>query len=320
MISVLKSAAVAVVALAGLTLSPSANAADAPTVAERLGYKATDRLLIIHADDAGMCHSVNVATIDAMEKGAVTCASIMVPCPWMPEIAEYCRNHPNADFGLHLTLTAEWQNYRWRPVVPIPEAPGLVDEQGFLHHEVPDVLMHAKPAEIEKEVRAQIARAKEFGIKPTHVDSHMGTLFMGPYYPVYTSVAKDTGIMPMLPYPTTARIAQAKMFGFDAVATHKKLAKEGFVFLDMLSETSKGDTLEERRSFYMDVIKNLKPGVTEIIVHLSLNDEEAKHITNSWQTRYNEYKIFGDPKTRAYIESLGIKLIGYKELSKIAFK
>jgi chitin disaccharide deacetylase len=306
--------------LAGALFCSTTRDASAQSVAERLGYKATDRLLIIHADDAGMCHSVNVATINAMEKGAVTCASIMVPCPWMPEIAEYCRNHPDADFGLHLTLTAEWQNYRWRPVVPIPEAPGLVDEQGFLHHEVPDVLGHAKPAEIEKEVRAQITRARAFGIKPTHVDSHMGTLFMGPYYPVYTRVSREMGVMPMLPYPTRERIAQAKLFGFDAQATYKQLAEQGYVFLDILSETGKGDTLEQRRAYYMDVIKNLKPGVTEIIVHLCLNDDEAKHITNSWQTRYNEYLIFSDPKTRAYIESLGIKLIGYKELSKIAWK
>ncbi len=292
----------------------------AQTLAEKLGYKATDKILIIHADDAGMCHSVNVATINAMEKGSVTCASIMVPCPWMPEIADYCKSHPDSDFGLHLTLTSEWHFYRWRPVTPVPEAPGLVDEEGFLHHEVEDVLAHAKPAEIEKEVRAQIDRARAFGIKPTHVDSHMGTLFMGPYYPIYTRVSKETGIMPMLPSPTPARIAQAKLFGFDAVSTYKVLAKQGFVFLDTLAETAEGDTLEARRAYYYNLFKNLKPGITEIIVHLSLDDEEVKHVMNAWKARWNEYQIFTDPKTKELLDSLNIKRIGYRELSKLAFK
>ncbi len=304
-----------------LTLSAMAqpNASPGKTLAERLGYKATDKLLILHADDVGMCHSVNVATTEAMEKGVVTCASIMIPCPWMPEIAAYCRAHPDADFGLHLTLTSEWQTYRWRPVTPITEVPGLVDKEGFLPRTVEEVAAHSNPAEVEKEIRAQIERAKAFGIKPTHVDSHMGTLFVGPFLPVYTKVAKAMGIVPMLMKPTPERIEQGKLLRIDPVKMEKDLSPQGYVFLDMLNESVKGDTLEARRDFIYNLLKTLKPGVTEIIVHLILNDDEAKHITNSWQNRYNEYLIMTDPKTRQLIESLGIKLIGYKELSKIAF-
>ena len=269
--------------------------AQTKTLAERLGYKATDKLLIIHADDVGMCHSVNVATIQAMEKGVVTCASIMVPCPWMPEIAAYCREHPNADFGLHLTLTSEWQYYRWRPVTPITEVPGLLDKEGFLPHEVEEVVAQAKPAEVEKELRSQIARARAFGIRPTHIDSHMGTLFTGPFYGVYTKVAKEAGVMPMLLYPTSARIQEAKGLGIDAEKSYEELLKEGFVFLDILRESAEGKTLETRRKYYYDLFQNLKPGVTEIIVHLSLNDEEVKHIMGAWEARWNEFQIFTDP-------------------------
>src|SRR5262249_15379772 len=150
--------------------------------------------------------------------------------------------------------------------------------------------------------------------------SHMGTLFTAPYYPVYTQVGKETGIMPMLLSPTPERIAQAKTLGMDAQAWYDRLTKEGFVHLDVLSETASGDTLETRRQHYYDKIRQLKPGVTEFIVHLILNDEEAKHITNSWQARWNEYQIMTDPKTRELIASLGIRLIGYKELSKLAFQ
>lgn len=310
------------VILAAWILASSAVAQTAPrTLAERLGYKATDRLLLIHADDVGMCHSVNMATIQAMEKGVVTCASIMVPCPWMPEIAAYCREHPGADFGLHLTLTSEWKYYRWRPVVPIDQVPGLLDSEGFMHHSEVDTARRATPAEVEKEIRAQIERARAFGIKPTHIDSHMGTLFAGPFYPVYTRVGLETGLMPMLPHPTPDRILQAKtVFGFDALATHNEMKKQNFVFLDYLKESAEGKTLEARREHYYNALRNLKPGVTEFIVHLSLNDEEIRNITGNWEARWNEYQIFTDPKTRELIDSLGIKLIGYKDLMKLAFK
>jgi predicted glycoside hydrolase/deacetylase ChbG (UPF0249 family) len=290
------------------------------TLAERLGYKATDRLLIIHADDAGMCHSVNAATIQAMEKGVVTCASIMVPCPWMPEIAAYCREHPEADFGLHLTLTSEWKYYRWRPVTPISEVPGLLDAEGFLPRSVEETVLKAKPEEVEKELRNQIARARAFGIKPTHVDSHMGTLFTGKFMPAYVKVAKEAGLLPMLMRPTPQRIEQGKLLGIDPVKIEQELAPQGYVFLDMLHETIKGDSLEARREFIYNLLRNLKPGVTEIITHLAMDDEESRHIMYSWKARYHEFLIFTDPKTRELINALGIKLIGYKDLMKLAYK
>jgi predicted glycoside hydrolase/deacetylase ChbG (UPF0249 family) len=291
------------------------------TLAERLGYKATDRLLLIHADDAGMCHSVNVATIQAMERGVVTTASIMVPCPWMPEIAAYCRAHPEKDFGLHLTLTSEWEYYRWRPVTPIDKVPGLIDGEGFLHRSEVDAAKRGSPAEVERELHAQIDRARQFGIQPTHIDSHMGTLFAKPFYPVYTRVGRATGLMPMVLYPTPERIAQGRsVFGIDAVASYNALRKQNFVFLDSLKENAEGKTLETRRAHYYDALRNLQPGVTEFIVHLSLDDDEIRHITHSWETRWNEYQILTDPRTRALIDSLGIILIGYRELSRLAFK
>lgn len=140
------------------------------TLQEKLGYPKTTKLLIIHADDIGVSHSENTATITALEKGSVSSGSIMVPCPWMPEIAAYASSHPNLDLGLHLTLTAEWKQYKWGPVLPRTEVPSLVDNKGFFPDNTGDVGKNAKPAEIEKELRAQVERAKQFGIDPTHFE------------------------------------------------------------------------------------------------------------------------------------------------------
>ncbi len=301
-----------------LLAAPTFAAAQESSLVERLGHPKEAKLLILHADDVGMCHSVNVATTRAMEQGVVSSASIMVPCPWMPEIARYCREHPTADFGLHLTLTSEWQHYRWRPVTPIGEVPGLLDAEGFIHRSVEGTLLKASAEEVEKEIRNQILRARQFGIEPTHVDSHMGTLFTGKFFNTYLKVAKEQKVMPMLPAAVSPdRTAVNRLTGLDPTRAMADARKQGFIVLDLLNTGEPGNTLEERRDNYYKLLRGLKPGVTEIIVHLSMDDEEIRNITGNWRARWNEFQIFTDPKTRELIDSLGIKLVGYRELAKL---
>src|SRR5258706_4683975 len=141
------------------------------SLAEQLGYPPNTNLLIVHADDLGVTHSVNAASIKALESGAVNSASIMVPCPWFPEIADYAKSHPELDFGLHLTLTSERVYYRWGPVAPADKVPSLVDKNGYFHHDwSPETRIDPREAEIE--LRAQIDRAYAMGVKPTHLESH----------------------------------------------------------------------------------------------------------------------------------------------------
>ncbi len=176
--------------------------AQRPNTAQQLGYGPNDKLLIIHADDVGMSHAVNVATIEAFKKGLVTSGSIMVPCPWFREIAAYARQHPELDFGLHLTLTSEWKHHRWGPVAPINQVPGLLDEEGFMWRSERQTAAKATAAEIETELRAQIERALAFGIKPTHLDTHMGTLYTRKdYFEVYKKLGKEYGIPVMVMRP-----------------------------------------------------------------------------------------------------------------------
>src|SRR5689334_7116565 len=162
--------------LAVLLLSASVVNAQ-QTLAERLGYPRDAKLVIIHADDLGMAHSVNAATTKAFETGLVNSGSIMVPCPWLTEIAAYARANPQADLGLHLTLTSEWTNLRWGPVVSKDRVSSLLDKDGYLRLTESEAAQAADPKEVEMEIRAQIERAKSLGIVPTHLDSHMGTLY-----------------------------------------------------------------------------------------------------------------------------------------------
>src|SRR5258706_4727312 len=169
----------AVVALLWLSM-PLLAQPPTKTVQERLGYPATARLLVIHADDLGMNHSVNRATFDALEKGWITSASILVPCPWFPEVARWAKDHPNADLGIHQALNSEWTTLRWGPLSPVDKVSSLLDANGYLPLDTDVVTRNAKPAEAEVELRAQIDREKSMGIFLTHLQHHMGALFGSP--------------------------------------------------------------------------------------------------------------------------------------------
>src|SRR5256714_10923368 len=162
------------------------------TVAERLGYPRDAKLLIIHADDLGFAHSADAASFDALNSGAITSASIMMPTPWVTEVAAYANAHPDADLGLHLTLTSEWETYRWGSTAPRDVVQSLLDPDGTLPNADSVVAVRATPADVERELRAQIDRALALGIHPTHVDSHMGALFTTPtLLATYVKVAHD---------------------------------------------------------------------------------------------------------------------------------
>src|SRR5499427_9939534 len=174
---------------------PAVASAQARTVAERMGYPADAKLLIVHADDLAVAHSVDAASFDALDKGGVTSASIMVPCPWLSEVAAYAKSHLNADLGLHLTLTSEWKTYRWGPVEAKDKVPSLLDPSGYLWPETAPAAQNIKPGEAEREIRAQIERAIAAGIQPTHLDSHMGVLFAKPdLFAVLIKVAHESNL------------------------------------------------------------------------------------------------------------------------------
>ena len=163
-----------------------------------LGFSEDTKLLIVHADDAGLSHSENMATIQALENGIVNSYSMMVPCPWFYEIAVFAKNNPQFDNGIHLTLTCEWENYKFGPVLPVSEVPSLVDLNGHFYKKREQLRENASLVDVKKELQAQIEKALKFGLKPSHIDSHMYSVAAKPeYFQIY----KDLGAKYNLPVP-----------------------------------------------------------------------------------------------------------------------
>lgn len=281
-----------------------------------LAAQSREKRLIVHADDAGMCHSVNVATIEAMTKGLVSSASVMVPCPWFSEFAEWAKANAGMDLGLHLTLTSEWKHYRWRPVASPEKVKGLLDPDGYIWRDVRGTATHATAEEVEIELRAQIERARQFGVKFTHFDTHMGTLFARPdYFEVYTKLAREMGVPCMLPRPTPE--ADAELKGYPITADMLK-AKEaaGMKMLDRLVTGVPGKDYEERRESYRDLLEKLKPGVTKLIIHLAKDDAEIRSVTGAWGYRWADYQFWTSAEAGELLAKNGIKLMTYRELGK----
>jgi predicted glycoside hydrolase/deacetylase ChbG (UPF0249 family) len=285
--------------------------AQAKTIAERLGYPADSKLLIIHADDLAVAHSVDAASFDALDKNAVTSASIMVPCPWLAEVAAYAKAHPDADLGLHLTLNAEWSTYRWGSIAPADKVASLLDPAGTLWSDTEHVASQGKPQEVEAEIRAQIDRAMSVGIKPTHLDSHMGSLFSTPeIFGVFVKVAHDY----RLPF-LAVRVLDERSKLMSQLAPND-------VVLDALVIAGPDVHAEHWADFYLNAVKELKPGLTEMIVHLGHDDAELQAVTvghpdygSAWRQR--DYDLVTNPVFKKALADNHVVLVKWKDLQKL---
>jgi predicted glycoside hydrolase/deacetylase ChbG (UPF0249 family) len=292
-------------------LVAAASGQSAPTVQERLGYTANARLLIIHADDLGMSHSVNRAIFEAMENGWVTSASIMVPCPWFPEVARFAKAHPGYDFGIHQVVNADWNDYRWGPVTSRDKVPSLLDAQGYFPLTTPEVVKNAKIPEVETELRAQIDRARAVGIPLSHLDTHMGTLLAsGDLFNAYLHMGHIYGLPVLL-----ERVVPPEMpAGIQMPAPDE-------VLLDQVLEIMPGVDAKDWINFYKKSLSSLKPGVYELIVHLSYGDEEIRGYTwdhPDWGAdwRQRDFDMVKSPEFRQFLKDQGFILVRWKDLSK----
>jgi chitin disaccharide deacetylase len=282
--------------------------APAPSLPQRLGYPAGARLLVLHADDLGMSHSVNRATFEALEKGWISSASILVPCPWFPEVATWARAHPEADLGIHLALNSEWTSFRWRPLGAASDVPSLVDDQGYFPLVETTVAAKAKPAEVERELRRQIDRAQSAGIRLSHLDSHMGALFQtAPLFAVYRGLGASYRL-PLLLERSGARAP------FLAEA-------QGDALVDRVLSLEPGVPASGWMAAYQKLLDPLPPGAYEVIVHLAYDDEEMRGATSDhpdWGAawRQSDFDLVRSAPFRDWLKARGFTLVRWRDLDR----
>jgi predicted glycoside hydrolase/deacetylase ChbG (UPF0249 family) len=281
------------------------------TVQEKLGYPASARLLMIHADDFGMAHSVNRAITEALENSWVTSASILVPCPWLAEVAAWAHAHPGADLGIHLALNSEWTSFRWGPVSSKDKIPSLLDAQGYLPLVETQVAHQDKPAEVELELRAQIDRARGMDIPLSHLDTHMGALLGTPeLIQVYRKLGQDYH----LPIP----LKRASHTDGITFAPSESL-------VDEVVQLSPGVAPGQWLKTYENILSSLGPGVYELIVHLAYDDDEMRGATfdhpdwgAAWRQR--DFDTVRSPEFRQFLKDQKFVLVTWKDLSRAVEK
>ncbi len=283
------------------------------------------KYLIVNADDYGMCHAANEAVAELFEGGWLKSSTIMMPCPTAQEAVKFSIDHPEYAIGVHLTLTSEWGEYRWKPLT---DGKSLVDEDGFMWHESDQVEKNATYEDIEAEVRAQIDLAHSMGMKPSHIDNHMGSLY-GHYTgrlglsKLALRVCGDYGYAYRLYTAADKRICPkgTPYFLYAAVPLlSKKWGKKyGVVIPDYLLFPDWNDEMRQSYEKYREMILNTwvdipENGVTETFIHPSVECDELKSITGRWQDRVWEYQLMKDPYTHQFLKEHGVQLINYRQL------
>ena len=282
-------------------------------LAQKLGYTSSDKLLIIHADDLGLARSVNKASFEALSKGFVSSASVMMPSPFAEEVAAYYLENPHIDLGLHLTFTAEWVGYKWTGVASADEIETLLDEEGFLHQNKVTVIKEGSNSQIKIELQAQIDYARALGIAPTHMDSHEGTLFFDPeFLRTYIEVGHQNQIPVFVP---------------NLLAPHfdeQFPLPSQVVLVDQMFMALKGTELNAMEEYYQDVLSSIKPGLNQLLIHLAFDDEEMNAITKDREAygakwRAQDYQIVSSRKFQDLLKQNNIKLIQWRDIQAVLY-
>ena len=317
------------------TLLPFSLYAQAPdsTYAERLGYPRGAKVLILHVDDAGMCFDSNKGAEEALTKGASTSVSVMMPCSWVPGFVEFLKANPQIDAGLHLTLTSEWKEYRWGPLAGKKNAPGLVDAQGYLWPSVQEVVAHASADEVEMEITAQLDKARSMGFEPTHLDTHMGTLYGSPAFLMrYIGLGIKNHIPVMIPGGSDVLIQEEAHFSNAQIVQIQGVGKQvwnaGLPVLDDLHnfsydwvipadvavDSQKLDNFKTTK--YIEALTKLQPGLTMMIMHCTDAGPDFKYISDSGPTRKGDLLAMMNPAFKKALKDQGIILTTWREVKQ----
>lgn len=281
----------------------------------RMGYGPDDRVLILHIDDMGFCHAANAASLACLTEGSATCASILVNGPWFQEAVQMAKANPQLDLGVHLTLTAEYPTYRWPALSSRDPETGLLDADGYLWATREDAVRKVSVAAAEGEMRAQIDGALAAGIDVTHIDTHMGSVVHPKFLGSYLRLAHEYGVPAFLPRITRDRLqalgegdmADEFLQVLAMIDTDQVPTLDDIIIETLVPKTSKHD-------FYRDLIKGVQPGLTHLLFHPAVAGAELEAIADTHASRHADYEAFLDRSLRDFAESLGIHLVGYRDL------
>lgn len=273
-------------------------------------------VLIPHLDDIGMCHGANLAMLELARMGTVTCGSVMVPCPWFPEIAQAFRSRRDLDLGVHLTLTSEWQGYRWRPLTGSSRKGGLVDDDGYFWRNCVQLRRHVDPRAAEEEMRAQIEAALAAGIDVTHLDTHMGAAAVPELVEIYLRLGRLYRLPVLLPRAIASYLDVLKLGAVQPEEYRpwlEALEAEGAQFVDRFAMTP-GVPSAEADATYRRLVETLEPGVTFLSLHANAPGDIETIVPDRAHWRTDEYRIFSDPAFAAWLREQGIELAGFRAL------
>jgi chitin disaccharide deacetylase len=283
---------------------------------KKLGLSENDRAVIIHTDDVGMCHASVQAFKDLWAFGTITSGAAMVPCPWFPAVAQLCRENPEMDMGVHATLNAEWQSYRWSPLSEGAAGSGLKDETGCFHQWHQAVYDNASAEEVEVEVNLQIEKALKAGVDVTHVDSHMGTIMNPKFIQSYIQAASKRLLPNMLPRLTAQGIERMGVGPEERIAyapVMEVLESLGIPMLDGILSMPL-EHAHDHVGVAKRLLGELPVGITHFILHPSVDTPELRAIAPDWQARVANYQAFMSEEMKKFLENADIKLIGYRAL------
>jgi predicted glycoside hydrolase/deacetylase ChbG (UPF0249 family) len=285
----------------------------------RLGFADSDRVVIIHTDDIGMCQASVTAFAELAEFGLISSGAVMVPCAWFPAAAAGSRSNPEADLGIHLTLTCEWDAYRWGPISSSDPASGMIDDEGYFYRTTELAQAHGQPDAVARELAAQVERALAAGMRPTHVDTHMGSVYSAAFLPAYLDVARRYRLAPMFfrdqEQGWRARGADAETAAGMALLS-QQLEEAGVPLIDNIAMMPL-DAPDDRIGQAKRMFESLPPGLTHFIIHPSHDTPELRAIAADWPSRVADLQAFTSQELRAHIRDIGIQVIGYRALQEL---
>lgn len=285
------------------------------TWAERLGYPADKKIVILHAHEMGMCQATNAAAEQLQASGLMHSTSAMAPCPWFSDYATTV-SEQQADVGLELTLNSEWTNYRWQPMALDGKVTSLVDSRGYLWSTSVQTMVNGSTADVEHEMFVQIVRAQLAGVRPTHLTTHLGTLFTRlDFAKIYLRMAREHWIPAVVVELTPEHVENFQRMGFPIPPELVGLIAEyPLPKVDELVFIPRAESYEEKKQAFMGLIEGLKPGLTQVAFHPAVESEEIKRIAPDWQEKVWEAQLFQDQEVRDLLESDPVILTTWREI------